>query len=143
MAWAAADDDDDAGDLFGDDDDGAAAKKIAENAAAAAAAKPKEEKKVKKEEIAKSAVIYEVKPIEAGQDMKAIEASIRSIKMDGLVWGEEFNIEDVAFGIQKLVVQAIIEDEKVGLDQLEEAMAAFPEQIQSSDFCSMSKVSGR
>ncbi len=36
-----------------------------------------EVKKVKKEEISKTAVIYEVKPLEAGQDMKAMEAAIR------------------------------------------------------------------
>ena len=44
---------------------------------------------------------------------------------------------------RRLVVQAIIEDEKVGLDQLEEALNAFTEIVQSVDFCSMSKVSGR
>ena len=50
-------------------------------------------------------MIYEVKPLEAGQDMKELEAAIRSIEIDGLVWGEEFKVLDVAFGIQKIVCQ--------------------------------------
>jgi hypothetical protein len=54
-----------------------------------------------------------------------------------------FNLSSPPLSARRLVVQAIIEDEKVGLDQLEEALNAFTEIIQSVDFCSMSKVSGR
>ena len=68
-------------------------------------AQPAEPKKEKKVELNKTAVIYEVKPNEAGQDMKELEAAIRSVTMDGLVWGEEFKVIDVAFGIQKIVCQ--------------------------------------
>lgn len=92
-------------DLFGDDGDAAAAA-VAAKAKAAAAEKPAEAKKEKKVELNKTAVIYEVKPIEAGQDMKELEAAIRSVAMDGLLWGEEFKVIDVAFGIQKIVCQA-------------------------------------
>lgn len=42
--------------------------------------------------------------------------------MDGLLWGQEFRREDVGFGIQKLVIQAVIEDEKVQLQDIEDAV---------------------
>jgi elongation factor 1-beta len=92
-----------------------------------------EEKKEKKVEISKTAVIYDVKPIEAGQDMKAMEDAIRGIVMDGLIWGEEFKVIDVAYGIQKLVVQAVVEDEKVGLQDIEDKFEELSDIIQSFD----------
>lgn len=139
-AAAPAKEEDDAENLFGDDDDDAAAK-IAAKAKAAAAAAPAP-KKAKKVVIDKSSLIYEVKPQEAGADMKAIETAVRGVEMDGLVWGSEFKIVDVAFGIQKLIAQAIIEDEKVSLYDLEEKLAACcPDLIQSVDQTSMSKIS--
>lgn len=104
---------------------------------------PEEKKKEKKVELNKSGVIYEVKPVEAGQDMKALEAAIRSVAMDGLVWGEEFKVVDVAYGIQKIVCQAIIEDEKVGLADIEEQIEAMEDIVQSIDMLSMNKISGR
>jgi elongation factor 1-beta len=131
--------DDDGAALFGDDDDEATSAKVA----AAAKSAKKEEAPKKKEKapvIAKTSCIYEVKPIEAGQDMKALEGKIRSITMDGLLWGGEFKVVDVAFGIQKLIVQCIVEDEKVALDELEEKMTAFTEDVSSIDQIAMNKV---
>jgi elongation factor 1-beta len=131
------DDDDDKGDLFGDDDEEddhlakLAAKKAAEDAAA---------KKPKKKIIEKTLVTYEVKPLEAGQDMKQLEEYVRAIKMDGLVWAENFKVEDVAFGIQKLVVQCVVEDEKVELADLEEALAANEDLVSSVDQTTMQKA---
>jgi elongation factor 1-beta len=125
-------------DLFGDDSEEAAKK------AAAAVAKPEEPKKKKEKvpEIAKTSVMYEVKTQEAGQDMKKLEDSLRAIIMDGLVWGSEFKVVDVAYGIQKLVVPCVIEDEKIGLEDLEERVLALEDQVQSIDLLNMSKVSG-
>ena len=72
--------------------------------------------------------------------MKAMDAAIRSIEMDGLVWGQEFKVVDVAFGIQKLIISMVVEDEKVSLDDVEEKIMAFEDQVQSVDQLSMSKL---
>jgi translation elongation factor EF-1beta len=45
-------------------------------------------------------------------DMKALEESVRSIQMDGLVWGSS-KLVPVAFGVKKLQIQCVIEDDKV------------------------------
>ena len=37
--------------------------------------------------IAKSSVVLDVKPWDDETDMKALEQAVRSIQMDGLVWG--------------------------------------------------------
>lgn len=131
---APAKDEDEDLDLFGEDGDAAAAK-------VAAVEKPKvEEKKPKKVVIAKTICQYEVKPLEAGQDMKAMENAIRSIEMDGLIWGAEFKVVDVAYGIQKLIISMVVEDEKISLDDVEEKILAFEDQVQSVDQLSMSKL---
>jgi hypothetical protein len=56
--------------------------------------------------------------------------------MDGLLWGAEFKIVDVAYGIQKLIVQAVVEDEKVGLQDIEDKFEELVDIIQSFDMVS-------
>lgn len=70
--------------------------------------------------------------------MKALEASVRSIEKDGLVWGAS-KLVPVGFGIKKLQINLVIEDDKVGLDDLQEEIAdSFDEYVQSSDIVSFS-----
>jgi elongation factor 1-beta len=112
--------DDEDVDLFGDDGEDAAAKVKATAAAAAAAPAKKEKAKP----IAKSICVYDIKPMLAETTPAELEAAVRSIVMDGLQWGETFKVEDVGYGIKKLVVQFVCEDEKVSLTDLEDAILA-------------------
>lgn len=82
-AKPAADDDDDV-DLFGsDEEEDAEAAKVREERLKAYA-----EKKSKKPTIiAKSSIVLDVKPWDDETDMKDMEKQVRSIAMDGLVWG--------------------------------------------------------
>lgn len=36
------------------------------------------------------------------------------VKLDGLVWGEAHKLVPVAFGVKKLVLSCVVEDDKVG-----------------------------
>merc|ERR1719394_1810455 len=114
----AAEEDDDDVDLFGsdDEDDAAAeelkAKRIADYNARKAA---KEEKKGKV--IAKSNIIFDVKPWDDETDLKALEDSVRSITMDGLLWGTG-KLVAVGYGIKKLQITCVIEDDKVSTEDL-------------------------
>lgn len=78
-----ADDDDDV-DLFGsDEEEDAEAAKIREERLKAYA-----EKKSKKPTlIAKSSILLDVKPWDDETNMEEMEKNVRSIEMDGLVWG--------------------------------------------------------
>ena len=83
------------------------AKRIADYNARKAA---KEEKKGKV--IAKSNIIFDVKPWDDETDLKALEDSVRSITMDGLLWGTG-KLVAVGYGIKKLQITCVIEDDKV------------------------------
>ncbi len=65
--------------------------------------------------------------------MKALEAAVRGIEKDGLVWGQS-KLVPVGFGIKKLQINLVIEDDKIGLDDLQEEIATDHEEyVQSSD----------
>jgi len=129
---AAADDDDDV-DLFGDEDEEESAetkKRLAEYAA----------KKSKKPAlIAKSTIILDVKPWDDETDMAALEQSVRSIETDGLLWGSS-KLVPLAYGIKKLQITCVVEDDKVGTDFLEEQITAFEDLVQSVDIASFQKI---
>lgn len=131
---AKAEEDDDDLDLFGDDDE--------ETAAAAAAAKEKANaaKKPKKVVIAKSLILYEVKPWGEETDLDELAKKILTIEMDGLLWKTEYKKEPIAFGINKLLIGATVEDEKVSTDDLQERIEAFEDFVQSVDIAAFNKV---
>merc|ERR1712156_954433 len=82
----------------------------------------KAEKAAKKGVVAaKSMITLDVKPFDDETDLDALAAKIKSeIAMDGLVWGQKHEKKPLAFGIFKLVITAVVEDEKVSTDDLTE-----------------------
>ncbi|KAI2551629.1 eukaryotic translation elongation factor 1 delta, partial [Homo sapiens] len=116
-ATPAEDDEDDDIDLFGSDneeEDKEAAQLREERLRQYA------EKKAKKPAlVAKSSILLDVKPWDDETDMAQLEACVRSIQLDGLVWGAS-KLVPVGYGIRKLQIQCVVEDDKVGTDLLEE-----------------------
>ncbi|NXG24649.1 EF1D factor, partial [Grallaria varia] len=129
--------DDDDIDLFGSDDeeeDQEAAKVREERLRQYA------EKKAKKPGlIAKSSILLDVKPWDDETDMAKMEECVRSIHMDGLVWGAS-KLVPVGYGIKKLQIQCVVEDEKVGTDILEEEITKFEDYVQSVDIAAFNKI---
>mmetsp|Transcript_26816 Transcript_26816/g.19289 ORF Transcript_26816/g.19289 Transcript_26816/m.19289 type:complete len:161 (+) Transcript_26816:772-1254(+) len=122
-------------DLFGDDDGSAAA------AATEAKAKAeKSKKKVKAPVIAKSLILYEVKPWGEETDLDDLAKKILAIEMDGLLWKTQYKKEPIAYGINKLLIGATVEDEKVSTDDLQEQIEAFEDLVQSVDIAAFNKV---
>jgi elongation factor 1-beta len=80
-----------------------------------------------------------VKPWDDETDMKELEKSVRSIEMDGLVWGGG-KLVPVGYGVSKLQINCVIEDDKVSLDDLQDAIAEFEDYVQSSDIAAMQKL---
>ncbi|WCJ20572.1 Elongation factor 1-beta 1 [Euphorbia peplus] len=129
---AAGDDDDDL-DLFGDEteDD----KKAAEEREAA-------KKPAKKKESGKSSVLLDVKPWDDETDMKKLEEAVRSIQVEGLLWGAS-KLVPVGYGIKKLQIMMTIVDDLVSVDDLvEDRLTAEPcnEYIQSCDIVAFNKI---
>ncbi|MBN3296753.1 EF1B factor, partial [Amia calva] len=131
------DDDDDDIDLFGSDDEEESeeAKRVKEQRLAAYEAK----KSKKPVLIAKSSILLDVKPWDDETDMAEMEKCVRSIQMDGLLWGSS-KLVPVGYGIKKLQIQCVVEDDKVGTDQLEEAITAFEDYVQSMDVAAFNKI---
>ena len=74
--------------------------------------------------------------------MKELEKSVRGIEKDGLVWGAS-KLVPVGFGIKKLQINLIIEDDKIGLAELEEEIQEFEDYVQSTDIVGSFNLSRR
>lgn len=161
---AKASEDDDDLDLFGsDDEEDAEAAKIREERLKAYA----EKKSKKPAVIAKSSIVLDVKSWGDETDMNEMQNAVRSIEMDGLVWGackfylliilyvsvyctnklllNKFHIftaklVPVGYGINKLQIMCVIEDEKVSVDLLIEQIQEFEDLVQSVDIASFNKI---
>ncbi|TKY62198.1 Elongation factor 1-delta [Spatholobus suberectus] len=133
-AVVAEDDDDDDVDLFGEETE--EEKKAAEERAAAVKAS------AKKKESGKSSVLLDVKPWDDETDMKKLEESVRSVQMDGLLWGAS-KLVPVGYGIKKLQIMLTIVDDLVSVDNLiEEHLTVEPinEYVQSCDIVAFNKI---
>ena len=71
--------------------------------------------------------------------MKELESNMRRIEMDGLTWGAS-KLVPLAFGIKKLQVNLVVEDEKVSVDDLQTQIEADEEHVQSTDVVSLPTV---
>ncbi|XP_031090819.1 elongation factor 1-delta-like [Ipomoea triloba] len=133
-ASAADDDDDDDVDLFGEETE--EEKKAAEERAAAVKASSK------KKESGKSSVLMDVKPWDDETDMKKLEEAVRSVTMEGLLWGAS-KLVPVGYGIKKLQIMLTIVDDLVSVDELiESTLTVEPvnEYVQSCDIVAFNKI---
>merc|ERR1719234_2244472 len=89
--------------------------------------------------VAKSSLMLDVKPWDDETDMVRIEEHVRSIQCDGLVWGQS-KLVPLAYGIKKLSICAVIEDDKVSTDWLDEKITEFEECVQSMDIAKFNKI---
>jgi len=134
-APAPADDDDDV-DLFGsDEEEDAEAAKVREQRLAEYANKKSKKTAV----IAKSNVILDVKPWDDETDMKELEKEVRKITMEGLLWGVS-KLVPVGYGINKLQIATVIEDDKVSVDELTEKIQDLEDFVQSVDIAAFNKI---
>lgn len=130
------DDDDDDVELFGDDDEedpereAIKAQRIADYNARKAA---------KPASAAKSQIVLDVKPWDDTTPMDKLEECARSVECDGLLWGKSKLVE-VGYGIKKLQITCVVEDDKCGSDYLEEQITGFEDYVQSVDVVSFQKL---
>jgi len=136
-APAAEEEEDEDVDLFGSDDEEEDAEAVRIREERLEEYRKKKEGKTKP--AAKSVVTMDVKPWDDETDMVALEAAVRSIEKDGLVWGAS-KLVPVGFGIKKLQINLVIEDDKIGLDDLQEEIQEFEDYVQSTDIAAMQKL---
>lgn len=133
--------DDEDVDLFGEDDgDDDAIQKEKEELK-----KKKDEdakKKKKAGPIAKSLILIDVKVFELEQDLVALAHKImKEICPPGIVWKEEFKTPEVAFGMKKLVLGCVVEDEVCSIDDINDAILdKYADEVQSIDIACFNKI---
>jgi len=136
-AAPAADEDDDDVDLFGseDEEESEEKKRITEERL-----KAYHEKKAKKPQvIAKTSVLFDVKPWDDETDHAKMLEACKGIEMDGLVWGAS-KLVPIGYGIKKLQIMCTVEDAKVSIEELGEKMEEFEDYVQSVDVAAMNKI---
>merc|ERR1739846_79326 len=131
-------DDDDDVDLFGSDEEeeeSEEAAKVRQERLDAYAAK----KSKKPALIAKTSVLLDCKPWDDETNMDAMLKEIKTIEMDGLLWGAS-KLVPIGYGIKKLQVMIVVEDLKVSIDELQEKICEFEDFVQSCDVAAMNKI---
>ncbi|OMH80642.1 Elongation factor 1-beta [Zancudomyces culisetae] len=88
---------------------------------------------------AKSTIVYDIKPWDSETDMAELEKCVRSINMDGLLWGTS-KLQPVAYGVMKLTITCTVVDDLVSTDILEEKIVDFEDYVQSVDIVSFQKI---
>lgn len=123
--------------MFGsDEEEDAEAEKIKAERVAAY-----EEKKSKKPSkgVSKSIVTLDVKPWDDETNMEELVANVLSIKRDGLTWGAH-KLVPQGYGINKLQINMVVEDDKISMDDLQEAVESDEDHVQSTDVAAMQKL---
>ncbi|KAL6468143.1 hypothetical protein MHYP_G00238200 [Metynnis hypsauchen] len=122
-------------DLFGSDEEDEEAERIKAQRVQEYAAR----KSAKPALIAKSSILLDVKPWDDETDMAKLEECVRSVQADGLLWGAS-KLVPVGYGIKKLQISCVVEDDKVGTDMLEEEITKFEDYVQSVDVAAFNKI---
>merc|ERR1711972_383594 len=89
--------------------------------------------------IAKTSVLLDIKPWDDETDMDEMLKLVKSIEMEGLVWGASKLVE-IGYGIKKLQAMCVVEDAKVSVEELSEKIEAFEDLVQSVDVAAMNKI---
>ncbi|KAI7868660.1 uncharacterized protein EV154DRAFT_453593 [Mucor mucedo] len=134
---AAATEEDDDIDLFGSDDE--EVDEEAEKLKAQRVAEYNAKKAGKPKPTAKTTVTLEVKPWDDETDMEELTKAVKSIVMDGLLWGGS-QLVAIGYGIKKLQINCVVEDDKVLMEDLSDKILEFEDFVQSVDVAAMQKI---
>eukprot|EP01100_Stratorugosa_tubuloviscum_P004028 TRINITY_DN198_c1_g3_i1.p1 TRINITY_DN198_c1_g3~~TRINITY_DN198_c1_g3_i1.p1 ORF type:complete len:222 (-),score=139.20 TRINITY_DN198_c1_g3_i1:89-754(-) len=92
-----------------------------------------------KKVIGKSLVTLDVKPYDDETDMVELERLVREITKEGLEW-KKGELVEIAYGLKKLRINAVIVDDLVSVDDIEEQIMLNEELVQSVDVHNFQKL---
>jgi elongation factor 1-beta len=92
---------------------------------------------IAKEAKQRTLVGIEIKPYSIEQDLMELWRKVTStVVQDGLVWGQNCNLVDVAFGIKKIQTTFVMGVHNSS-DEVQEAIEALEDEVQSVEIVSM------
>ena len=99
-------------------------------------------KDTKKVVIGKSLVIFDVKVWEPQPDdvLAALAERVIAITKPGLVWKTEFQLNDVAYGVKKITIGCVIQDDIVSTEDIIEEVESWEDDVQSVDIAAFNKL---
>ncbi|KAG8980931.1 Translation elongation factor 1 beta [Tulasnella sp. JGI-2019a] len=71
--------------------------------------------------------------------MYGLERAVRSIEALGLLWGAS-KLIPIGYSIKKLQITAIVEDELVSVDELQEKCKGFRDLVEGTDVAAVQKL---
>lgn len=81
----------------------------------------------------------DIKPWDDETDMKQMEVEVRKITSDGLLFGAA-KLVPLAYGIHKLQISCVVEDDKISIDWLTEEIQNIEDFVQSVDIAAFNKI---
>ncbi len=72
--------------------------------------------------------------------MVALAERILKVEKDGLFWKTEYKLADVAFGVKKIVIGLVVEDDKVSVDDIVDELQAWEDDVQSVDIVCFNEI---
>jgi translation elongation factor EF-1beta len=109
-----------------------------EKSASAAAAAAAPGKKVKEAAVGKSTLVLAVNPADSDVDLDALEAKVRQIQKEGLLWGKAQR-EEMCFGLFALQIGAVVTDD-VSVDDIQEEIEGWDELVASTEIQAFQKI---
>ena len=96
-------------------------------------------KKEKKDKVGKSTLVLGVNPADTEIDLDKLEAKIREVKMDGLLWSTESKRQEKCFGLYQLQIGAVVTDD-VSIDDLQETIEGWEDEVASTEIIAFQKI---
>ena len=96
--------------------------------------------KNKNKENSYSIILLEIKIWDADQDLDCLVNKIQKIEKNGLYWKKDYKLMEIAFGIKKIIMTLIIDDDKISIDELIEEIESWENEIQSVDILSFKEL---
>jgi elongation factor 1-beta len=63
-------------------------------------------------------LVFDVKVYEEDTDFKGLWEKIMALQFEGLVWNRDFNLVEIAYGMKKLRIGCVVEDDKIAQDDI-------------------------
>jgi translation elongation factor EF-1beta len=114
------------------------AEPTAEEQEAIAAASGAAGKKKKETKIGKSTLVLAIKPADSDVDLDALEAKVRAITAEGLLWSQAKR-EEMCFGLFQLQIGAVVTDD-VSVDDIQEQIESWEDEVQSTEIIAFQKI---
>ena len=62
------------------------------------------------------------------------------IEKESLFWKKEYKLEEIAFGIKKIILILIVDDDKISIDELIDQIESWENEIKSVDILSFKEL---